>query len=773
MDKEMLFKNYKKSLEQKYNAVCFDIDGTITQLRTKKIDVRAVKMIANLLIKKIPVVFITGRGETGLNDLKNDIFDYLKGNYKISEEDMKRIYVLTNDGARLFFSDSVSKETFLTKNIYISTKEELNHLDEIGEIIKKIKSVFFDISYSRDLKDSTILNIRIVFNTPDIKIIDNVFNDLITFINNKNFNDVFLTRGIYKDKIVIQIGTAKKDKAIEKTEKIIGIPQNSMMRIGDCGDVKGNDYSMLNCAQGYSVDKISGSMNSCFPIFDEDKNVLTGVDATLQLIKSAKILPTVCLEKADKEDYSYNFAKVEQSIVLGRKKLLNKYNNNINNNFNTIYGIDSIFDKFSGSVIVPMFEWKLLENNSLKEFWAKTENSKMMYSMRDDNNYLLRGSNTYYYFLANRISLNGKDNTTKEIVISWYENYINFVVESFNAIYLTKNLNEQVNKKLVLGILDNYRNLLLILLNHNLLLNSLNNNILLDISNEVNKDLYMLTECLLKVENIISSICFKEKYLISKDELLEISKMTEQIVKANYHSELLSDTKDDYSKDYRAYREIDNFAENYIAVSIYNEKTNDNTIINSCGLSYGGIELPIISKIIKKNKVEQLLLLKFNKEVSGYSNKQNLDLRNFNINEFGGIKGVQELLNSNVDLFDDNVLTGKTLQIAINSLYDYEVNVNNICIVRYPGINRIDQMFHIDTSAIDYHLFFNYIYGLCFSSPYSWKDDEWIKTNGKYDYTDSLGVFDLNRKKIIECLIKNHDFKENSEVEEYRRRLSK
>ena len=43
--------------------------------------------------------------------------------------------------------------------------------------------------------------------------------------------------------------------------------------------------------------------------------------------------------------------------------------------------------------------------------------------------------------------------------------------------------------------------------------------------------------------------------------------------------------------------------------------------------------------------------------------------------------------------------------------------------------------------------------------------------NGKYDYTDSLGVFDLNRKKIIECLIKNHDFSECSEVGEYKRRL--
>ena len=31
-------------------------------------------MIVELLKKKIPVVFITGRGETGLNDLKNDIY---------------------------------------------------------------------------------------------------------------------------------------------------------------------------------------------------------------------------------------------------------------------------------------------------------------------------------------------------------------------------------------------------------------------------------------------------------------------------------------------------------------------------------------------------------------------------------------------------------------------------------------------------------------------------------------------------------------------------
>lgn len=62
---EELIKNYRYSLEQKYNAVCFDIDGTLTETNSDKIDEKAIEMIANLLKRKIPVVFITGRGETG------------------------------------------------------------------------------------------------------------------------------------------------------------------------------------------------------------------------------------------------------------------------------------------------------------------------------------------------------------------------------------------------------------------------------------------------------------------------------------------------------------------------------------------------------------------------------------------------------------------------------------------------------------------------------------------------------------------------------------
>lgn len=731
-------------------------------------------MIIELLRKKIPVVFITGRGENGLNDLKLDIYNAIISSSNITENDIKRIFVLTNDGARLFFSNNISFDDFLAQNTYITTNHELMQLIMIDEIIKNINSNYFDVTYSRDLKTNAIINIRLVFNAGNIEFVEKFYNEIEKIINNNGFKDIHLTRGVYEDKTIIQIGTATKDKAIKRVEKIIGVPKDSMIRIGDCGDTYGNDYSMLNCKQGYSVDKTSGSNDKCFPVFDENGNVLTGVDATLELIKRAKILPTVCLEKADKQNYKLNFAVAERSIVLGRKKLLNKYNDLININFNENDGMDALFDKSSGSIKIPMYEWEINQSNPLKEFWSFEKNQCFKYLIRDDCNYLLRGSSTYYYFISNRISENGKDITSRNDVLAWHNNYIKFFYDANEALLETKDINSIFNKKLLLGILDNCRNVLLVIMNHKLVHYGVNDNILLDISLKENRTFFDIYDTLLKVEENMSNICFKSEFFIDKDFICSLVTKTKDLLIDNLRDENLSEEKDDYSKDYRAYREIDNFGENYTAVSLYQEKRNNkNDFINACGLSYGGIELPIIAKIVDKNRVERLLLLKFNKEVSGYSNKQLIDLRKFNINEYGGLVNSNSFQNSNFDLFDDNVLTGKTLQLAINSLYDCNIGVKNICIVRYPGINRIDQMFLNNIAAVDFHLFFDYIYGLCYSSPYSWKDNGWQDEDGVVDYKDSLMVFDLNRKKIVECLIKNHDYRENSEVGNYRRRLLK
>ena len=765
-----LYHNFIKSLEQKYNAVCFDIDGTLTIKNSNSIDKRAIAMIVELLKKKIPIVFITGRGEIGLNDLKKEIYNEIINSDNITEQDIKRIYALTNDGARLFFSKGISYEEFLSQNSYITTKEELEQLQSLNNIIKEFNNSWFDITYSYNSRNNDIINIRLVFKTDDDIIINEYYNKILNIIHSK-YPCIKLTRGFFKGKPVIQIGTTTKDIAIERTEKIIGVPRDSMMRIGDCGDIYGNDYFMLNCKQGYSVDKISGKIDKCFPAFDEFGNILKGVDATLELIKNAKILPTVCLEKADKLNYKVNFAIAEKNIVLGRKKLLNKYNNLININFCENDGIDSVFDKESGRVIIPMYEWELITFNPLKEFWSVKNNENFKYLMRDDNNYLLRGSSTYYYFISNRISINGNDITSKTEVLNWYNNYIKFLNDAFDAVNKTDDINSIANKKLLLGILDNCRNTLLVIINHKLV-SDYNNSILLDISFQNNKKFNDVYKVLFSIDEVMKNICFKNNYFIDRDYICELIKKSQIILINEFLSEKSLHDKEDYSKEYRAYREIDNFAENYIAVSLYNEKCDNKNFVNACGLSYGGIELPILAKIIEKDRIESVLLLKFSKEVSGYSNKQLIDLREFNINNYGGLPNSNLFQNSKVDIFDDNVLTGKTLQLAINALYDCNIDVGNICIVRYPGINRIDQMFLNNTSAIDFNLFFNYIYGLCFSSPYSWKDNEWYN-KGKINYTDSFGVFDLNRKKIIECLIKNHDYKDESEAGEYKRRLIK
>ena len=767
---EELYHNFEKSLDQKYNAVCFDIDGTLTVENSNSIDKKASKMIMGLLNKKIPVVFITGRGETGLNDLKKEIYNEIINSDDITEKDIKRIYVLTNDGARLFSSKGISYEDFLSQNCYITTSDELEQLQLLNNIIKEFDNFCFDINYSYDSKTNAIINIRLVFKT-DGNIINEYYNKVLNIIHSK-FPCIKLTRGFFKGKSVIQIGTTTKDIAIERTEKIIGVPRDSMMRIGDCGDIYGNDYFMLNCKQGYSVNKISGEIDKCFPIFDEFGNILKGVDATLELIKKAKILPAVCLEKADKLNYKVNFAMAEKNIVLGRKKLLNRYNNLININFCENEGIDSLFDKNSGSVIVPMYEWELIISNALKDFWSVRDNGNFKYLIRDDNNYLLRGSSTYYYFISNRASINGKDITSKNEVLNWYNNYIHFLTDALAAVNKTNDINSTINKKFLLGILDNCRNVLLVIMNHKLVSDYKNNSILLDISSQDNKNFNDIYSTLFSIDEIMNNMCFKNNYLIDKDYVSELIKRLQIILMNEFLNEKISNCKEDYSKEYRAYREIDNFAENYIAVSLYNEKCDNKNFANACGLSYGGIELPILAKIVEKDRIERALLLKFSKEVSGYSNKQLIDLRKFNINNYGGLLYSNLFQNLKVDVFDDNVLTGKTLQLAINSLYDCNIDVGNICIVRYPGINRIDQMFLNNTSAIDFNLFFDYIYGLCFSSPYSWKDNEWYN-NGKIDYTDILGAFDLNRKKIIECLVKNHDYRDGSEVGEYRRRLIK
>ncbi len=275
MISEELVDNYKKSLQQKYNAVCFDIDGTLTENNSTKIDSRVLPILANMLKKHIPVVFITGRGETGLNDLLSDIIYDLKNKYGVTEKQLLKMYALTNDGARIFMTSDGSEKLFNISE-YISSKEDFIKLEELNKKTIYLLNTFIlnehcKITYSIDSKTNAIINIRIMILNDNVEFnneIIRIINSLIRDSQNSNLN---LTIGMHNGKQVLQIGTATKNKAIQIAERMIGIPQNSMLRIGDCGDQFGNDYSMLNCPQGFTLKKQVVILINVFQLLKTEK----------------------------------------------------------------------------------------------------------------------------------------------------------------------------------------------------------------------------------------------------------------------------------------------------------------------------------------------------------------------------------------------------------------------------------------------------------------------------------------------------------------------
>ena len=535
MISEELLNNYQKALHQKYNAVCFDIDGTLTEDNSTKIDSRILPILASMLKKHIPIVFITGRGETGLDDLLKDIVYDLKNKYNVTEKELKKLYALTNDGARIFMTSNSSEQLF-NINEYISSKEDLIKLDELNKrIVTLLDSSTLKehckITYSVDSNTNAIINIRLMILNNNLEFgsqIIKTINSLIRDLNNSNLN---LTIGMHNGKQVLQIGTATKNKAIQVAEKIIGIPQNSMLRIGDCGDKFGNDYSMLNCPQGFSVEKTSGATNKCFPVI-ENRKIITGINGTLHLLKKVKLLPTICLEHAVQSDYAREYAKTEKKMTQGKNNKIIYFNNLINNKFQTVDGIASLFDSSSGSIKIPMYEWITIpENNPLKQLWLTCKDSSLCYSMHDNENILLRSSGIYYYFLSQRIHDENtrEDITTKEMVCEWLNNNTEFLSKSLRAINNTLDINDLNNTKMILGLIDNIRNYLLILLNQQIVNNKIEKNIMVNFETLAKDSLmYELYNSLISTEKLMKNISLNENYKINS---IDIEKLIKNVLR--------------------------------------------------------------------------------------------------------------------------------------------------------------------------------------------------------------------------------------------------
>ncbi|MEI3498948.1 MAG: hypothetical protein V8Q71_00235, partial [Bacilli bacterium] len=120
-----------------------------------------------------------------------------------------------------------------------------------------------------------------------------------------------------------------------------------------------------------------------------------------------------------------------------------------------------------------------------------------------------------------------EDITTKEMVCEWLNKNTEFLSKSLRAINNTLDINDLNNTKMILGLIDNIRNYLLILLNQQIVNNKIEKNIMVNFETLAKDSLmYELYNSLISTEKLMKNISLNENYKINSIDIEKLIKNT-------------------------------------------------------------------------------------------------------------------------------------------------------------------------------------------------------------------------------------------------------
>lgn len=285
INEKELAETLKKIFSQKYNTVCMDIDKTITNCND--IDKEMLDLIFKILKQGKNMCFVTGRGRKMAKSTLNKIYsEAIKRNV-----DFKNITCSTGNGAIYMYS----KEGFLDKEESIISAEKVGKYYREKEVLREL--------YIKQLTkegviniDSAILRKRSIESSGNMSLRFPISRD--EYINDKYMMEIlnqillkydlvdeyYTSKGIFDDKNIFEISLANKKMAIDYLSDRLEENTNQIVRLGDQGRRYGNDFEMLNCFQGFSVDEIEKSTTGVLPVMGKDNNRIKGVKATKQIL---------------------------------------------------------------------------------------------------------------------------------------------------------------------------------------------------------------------------------------------------------------------------------------------------------------------------------------------------------------------------------------------------------------------------------------------------------------------------------------------------------
>lgn len=509
---------------------------------------------------------------------------------------------------------------------------------------------------------------------------------------------------------------------------------------------------------------INSSNNSYMKVYVENNGINYILKCEDEIFNSIKdivkhkyIFPKLYKNNLNVDLYKKELAKLEHKKTDSWNLLLKKYNKIIKKNFKVNNGLNDIYEWFTGAVFFKDYEWEEIHNNKIKDLFETMENNSYLYSLPLDNGIVLRGSNIYYYFSTD-VSRFKKPNI-KEIN-KWFDN-VSVYIKKVLIILGDYQIKDYYDRRLLLALLDNIRNIILILTNCELMKLSMNGKNFIYHSNYKSKEINDCFALINKYQETIEIICLEGKCF--KDEIESIRDIYKNTLKILEDvSLLIFDIHDEFilGKSFNPLREIDNYFENYIVCKyIVDEKMINYEIdkkINLIGILYGGLELPfIISRMIPNNNTISFLF----QNHGMYLDRQQKDRNKIiiDLKEYG-------FLNKENDTFlvDDNMMSGVTMQFAYNQLYLNDINnIKGIFVIRHPNINRIAQLEYFDI-ALNLDLVDNYIYGMLTDTPYTK-----IKSGTNYNnmFVNELNIFSVMTEVFLKALYCNNSFIKDSQVD--------
>ncbi len=747
-----------------YRAVAFDVDGTLTPPGDIHVSKRMAEIVAGLLLRGVPLLFISGRGRRSVRAAVDDILRLAN----LHPSYLRLLRCVTHNG--LFYLSTPNEFPARPLSQERCIAEPLANVEKLqSELSIQFREQGLVSHISTEPTGPDVYAIRVVTAAgANISQVRAIIDEAALA---SELTDYHVCVGAYGQEISVDVSTTNKGIALLEFSRDIGTNIHQILCIGDRGDEQGNDFDLLRGNNGFSVGTLSSEEDGCHPIISDSGEVQQGEQATRLLLSRVLLFPAISIT-ADPIEKRLESLRVFERVALQRAReetvlTLSKVRNRLRylldprsrEGILPTLSLDDLMDERSGGIRLRDYEIPDIgEYPQVAELFglqalgkSHKEPPRGSWWMYTESSVLLRGPS--YYFGMSQADAR---------LCAYLPLCLKFLRDADAVLRLYKAHRVTLASfKVLLAILDNVRNFLILALFACFEGETETG----DLGFCTTRDLHGL---------LVSHSDYFIQFLIGPaapwSELVEslashLAAVSGALVKLESDpSELSCGIRE---RTLRNWRECDNFLENYTAVQLalsefaeqYERRPQYMCVM---GLLYGGIELPAIAKAIGSH--QGWLLTAGLCKVSIYHDRlAGAALR------AGDYEALRKKLAESEQIFfddpnyqaagrplvlaDDNTTTGVTLQLARDYFVAKGADVRGSLIVRFPGANRHVQMAIPGHGFPNPEMFFSFIRGLVSPSPYS---RLLFPNEGDSDpYLDNLGVFCKSRERIVRYLIKN------------------